>query len=145
MKVALVNNNVVTAILEVDEVSYSDYARSNELAIDITELYPEPSVGWQFDGNKLVNPNGPYMRITKLALRQRFTIPELAGVQTAVKTNVVLEILMDNLKVATFIDLSRQDTVDGIMYLVSLGLITSERATQILTATPTEQEIYRGV
>ena len=145
MKIALVNNNSVTSIVEIEETDYAQYARANELAIDVTDMYPEPAVGWVFDQNKLVNPSGPYMIITKLALRQRFTIPELAAIQTALKTNVVLEILMDNLKVATFIDLNRPDTQDGIMYLVSQGLLTLERANQILTTVPTEQEIYRGV
>jgi hypothetical protein len=145
MKLALVNQNVVTSIVEIDEQDYSQYARANDLALDITDVYPEPAVGWLFDQNKLVSASGPVRIITKLALRQRFTIPELAGIQTALKTNVVLEILMDNLKVATFIDLNRQDTIDGIMYLVSQGLITLERANQILTTEPTEQEIYRGV
>ena len=145
MKLALVNNNIVTSVVVIDDNEYSQHAIGYELAIDISDAYPSPEVGWIFDQNKLVNPAGPYMVITKLALRQRFTIPELVAIQTTLKTNAVLEILMDNLKVATFIDLKRQDTIDGIMYLVSLGLVTSERATQILTTIPTEQEIYRGV
>jgi len=144
MKVALINNNTVSQIVDIEDTEFQHYCTQNESVVDITDMFPVPQVGWTFDGVRLSNPTGPYSKITKLALRQRFTLAEMAAVQTAAKTNIIIEVLLDNVKVATFIDLKRQDTIEGLMYLVSIGILTLERANIILSTEPTEIEIYRG-
>jgi len=82
--------------------------------------------------------------ITKLAFRERFTTSELLGVYTAIPTYPLLQIMIDNQAVSTFIDLSRSDTISGVDYLVSIGLLTLTRATTILTTPPSAMEIYQG-
>lgn len=46
---------------------------------------------------------------------------------------------------ATFIDLSRDDTRDGVLALEAAGLIATGRALEILDAYVEEEEKYRGV
>ena len=72
------------------------------------------------------------------------TTAELVAVHTAAKTNPVVEVLLTNLSVATFIDLKRQDTINGVYYLTSIGIITSERAQQILSTKVLPEEAFNG-
>lgn len=53
---ALVNNAVVTAILEFEDVEFETYARVNHMVIDITDLDPRPQIGWVLNGNILEFP-----------------------------------------------------------------------------------------
>ena len=82
----------------------------------------------------------PY-KITRLAFRQRFTLPERVAIETAAETNATVRVMLKDQEAATFIDLSRQDTIDGVNYLTTVmqpdeltPLISSFRANEILTA-----------
>ena len=148
--IAIVNDFMVTQILTVDDSQYQQYANSCQVAIDITNITPQPQVGWSFDGTNLNPPSGytQSMQITKLAFRERFTTAELLGILSAASGSTteafMLQLMMQNQSLATFIDLSRSDTIAGVEYLVSQGLITQNRANQILTTTPSPIEIYKG-
>ena len=138
---AIVNNNIVESILETDDVE--SYLKTNQLIIDITDIYPQPNVGWVLNGNKLEGED-PVLtwKITRLAMRQRFTTDELISLYAAANTIVILKILLDNLSVSTYVDLSSLQTQYGISLLVSYSILTQERATQILTTAPTKAELY---
>lgn len=79
-------------------------------------------------------------RITKLAFRQRFTFAEKVEVETAAETNAGIRVMLKDQEAANFIDLSRQDTIDGVNYLTTVmrqdgitPLISTQRASEILT------------
>jgi hypothetical protein len=148
MLLAIVNDDIVTNIVTIlDESFYSQHAQSAQAAVDITNLTPQPQVGWAFNGSILTPPanyTSPIKTITKLAFRQRFTFTELMAIETASQTSVALRVLKDNLNVATFIDLSRTDTIQAIGMLTAAGLITSDRANIILTTPPSNSELYTG-
>jgi len=145
MILAVVNNGVVTQVTpNVDPSLYSQYAQNAQACIDITSTLPQPQVGWIFTGSTLVSNGVVGTLITKLAFRERFTTSELLGVYTAIPTYPLLQIMIDNQAVSTFIDLSRSDTISGVDYLVSIGLLTLTRATTILTTPPSAMEIYQG-
>lgn len=110
-------------------------------AIDITHIQPTPQIGWSFDGQSIVGTS-PSKRITRLAMRQRFTFSELLALTTAAAASMPVKVLMDNLSVATFVDLSRPDTVGGINLLVGAGLLTSQRASEILNNPVSPAEAY---
>jgi hypothetical protein len=57
-KYALINNNTVTEIVEVDELECEEYARSNQMVIDIEDMSPMPVVGYVLNGNVLEIPQG---------------------------------------------------------------------------------------
>lgn len=148
MILAIVNNNLVTSVVMIsDESLYPQYAQGAQAAIDVTNMTPWPQVGWVFNGNSLAPPSIQSSgKITKLAMLQRFTVPERIGILTYVGANPasVPAILMQNIMVATYVDLTRADTQAGINYLVLAGLITQDRAVQILTTAPTALEMYTG-
>lgn len=57
-KYALVNNAVVTNIIESEDFDYTEYSKLNHMVIDITNQTPAPQIGWVLDGNQLELPVG---------------------------------------------------------------------------------------
>lgn len=83
-------------------------------------------------------------RITRLALLNRLTDAELGSFYYLAKSDLSLEILKDKLMAATFINLELEQTAGAISLLVSKGVLTSGRATEILTTAPSALEVYGG-
>ena len=153
MLLALIANNVVSS-LATAQTDDDVHALANQYqnVIDITSSNPQPQVGWILSGNALVDPSAsavPTRKITKLGLRQRFTFTELCSITAASQStntsvSIPVQVLLNNLAVATYIDLNRSDTIGGMGLLVSVGVITSDRANAILSAPMSSAEIYRG-
>lgn len=59
-KYALVNNNVVTSTIDLDNETdqVASYSRANQMVIDIHDQVPQPVAGWVLSGNKLEIPQG---------------------------------------------------------------------------------------
>lgn len=83
------------------------------------------------------------MRITKLAFKQRFTQEERIDIREASKTIPKVYDFEDLVNSATFIDLSRQDTIDTVNAIEQLGLIGVGRASIILWSPVEEIERYK--
>lgn len=111
--------------------------------IDITDSAPLAQIGWAFDGQNVVG-TAASKKITKLAMRQRFTVSEMLALMSASDTVPIVKYLMKNLELATFVDLSRSDTQAGVALLVQLQLLTQERASVILNTPPSVIEVYTG-
>lgn len=88
-------------------------------------------------------------QITRLAFRNRFTMPEKAGLELASVDDAsapmvqrqqaaLLRAYLADVAAATFIDLKRPDTRAGVEQLEALGLLAAGRAAEILDA-PVEQ------
>lgn len=148
MLCALVESGYVTEIKELDADQINELSPKYEFISDITDMNPMPEVGWHFDGMTFTPGEGqsatPTKKITRLAMRERFTFAELCAIHTTAKTNVYVEVLMNNLQVALYVDLNRPDTASGLGLLVQLGLLTQERMNQILTTPVAESERYKG-
>lgn len=95
-------------------------------------------------------------KITRLAFRNRFTLPEKAAMEFASLDNPAAPILerqkaatlrayMADVASSTFIDLSRPDTRAGVQQLELMGLLGAGRALQILDSKVLEGEAYNGV
>lgn len=59
-KYAVINNNVVTEIVEIDDETndFYTYSSKNQLVIDIDSMSPQPVVNYVLNGNKLELPQG---------------------------------------------------------------------------------------
>lgn len=57
-KYAILNNNTVTEVVELSDEDYCIYIQNNQMAIDITDMSPQPLVGYVLNGNKLEVPQG---------------------------------------------------------------------------------------
>lgn len=83
-------------------------------------------------------------RITKLAFKQRFTQQERIDIRESSKTIPQVYDFEDLVNSATFIDLSRDDTIAAVNAIESVIPLTQGRANEILTAPIQEHERYRG-
>ena len=151
MRIALIADNKVKQIVGVESLDeLAVESKKWQATIQIDGLVPEPQVGWILENSQLVSTSGVVSsvpvnrRISKLALLNRFTPSEIGAYYTAIEANIGLKVLDRKLFAAEFIDLDRPDTIYGVNVLASAGIITSERATQILTAEPNDSEIYKG-
>lgn len=86
---------------------------------------------------QLVGPEPtPYVApiITKLAFRFRLTDAEYVGILTAAKTDVEVAAWIETFNMVSQINLDDTRTKSGLDMMVSKGLLTVERETEILTA-----------
>jgi hypothetical protein len=127
-------------------------------AIDVTDLNPRPAAGWLYQAGDFDPPPpaaAPNLgtRITKLAFRQRLTDPVLVAIELAAIHNPAatpqqqqfaaqLRVMLENVRVATFIDLSRPDTRAGVQALEAAGLLPSAAA--VLDAPVQASEVPTG-
>lgn len=72
-------------------------------------------------------------KITKLAMRNRFTFAEKVAIESAADSDTEVRVIMKDFDSASFIDLSRPDTIAALNLYESKGLLSSGRAVEILT------------
>lgn len=86
----------------------------------------------------------PVTKITKLAFKQRLTQAERIAIRSAAQSSPEVFDFQDLVDSATYIDLSRTDTRDGVNQLETAGLLATGRASEILDNPVEPQEVYRG-
>lgn len=145
MLFALVREGKVVGIYKPgSDDEYQRVAAVFEASVDITDLYPQPAVGWYFDGVNLTQQDATKAvdwRISKYAFNARMTMAEMTAILSAANTNFTVGALLHNQSVANYIDLSWPQTSAAVGLLVALGLLTGPRATQILTTPPVSTEL----
>lgn len=121
----------------------------------------QPLVGWTYKNGifsppEEVPPVGVATKhITKLAFRNRFTSTEKINIELAAlddptasaqqrQNAALVRVYVKDIDAATFIDLDRQETKDGVQNLETVGLLAAGRANEILTAKIQPSERYRG-
>lgn len=152
MKFALIRENIVATVVEADDAEQIALLISQyQNAIEVTDMDPQPTVGWELVGSTLVDPTGlstPSKKVSKLKMLERFTDVEIAGIKAfAAQANsyaYALRGAMRKQSVAAYIDLALPQTIAGVNNLVALGLLTSERASIILNTPVSESEKYKG-
>lgn len=114
-------------------------------------------MGWEYINGEFIAPvmtpveipqAQPTTKITQLAFLNRFTDAEAIAIDLASQGTTVEAAAMrryqKKVDAATHIDLSRQDTRDGVLALESIGLLAAGRATEILDAPIQPEEVVRG-
>jgi hypothetical protein len=150
MLCALIRNNLVVDVQNLTDEEIQAIVGQYQQLVNIENENPQPGIGWRFDVSHFEPPLGQdghvTMIITRLAFRNRFTMAEKAALYTVAGTapGIGLKVYLDDLASATFVDLSRTDTINSVNYLATLGIITPARAAAILTTPPTALEIYKG-
>lgn len=80
-----------------------------------------------------VSPEAKTTRMSKLEYMNRFTDAELAGIYSAAKQSVAVEIWLEKFKLAEFIDKADPLILQGLQALESVGLLAAGRASEILS------------
>jgi hypothetical protein len=97
----------------------------------------------------------PVRHITRLAFRNRFTLPEKTALELSAivdpaapmevkQQQAMLRAYLKDVEAATFIDLDRPDTRAGVQMLESAGLLAAGRAAQVLDSPVQDAEAYRS-
>jgi hypothetical protein len=68
--------------------------------------------------------------ISKGAFRRRFTLAE--KVEIKVSTDPVVKVLEEDLLATSNVDLDFQPLIEGLDYLISVGILTAERKAELL-------------
>lgn len=76
-------------------------------------------------------PPVPQM-LTALDFRRRFTMEEKVAIYTVAKTEVALQVFLDDLAVSTFVDINDPITQAGVQMLEQAGVLAVGRANEIL-------------
>lgn len=74
-------------------------------------------------------------KLTKLQFMSLFKDEELVALYTAAKQSVQVEVWLEKLKLSEMVDLMDPRTIAGVNSLAAAGLLTAERAAQILSNT----------
>jgi hypothetical protein len=102
------------------------------------------AIGWTYDGEFHAPPQPPAPEIppiiTKLAFRFRLTDAEYVGILQAAKTEVAVQAWVETFNMVSQINLDDPRTVAGVQQLVAAGLLTEQRADEILTTPVVPEE-----
>ena len=108
--------------------------------------FPGADIGQTWNGTTLL-PKAPdpvivYKRFTKLEFRNLFTLAERVGIDNfelngaiSAENKMTLRTLFKDQEAASYIDLERADTQQGVQFLAVAGLISGARASEILAST----------
>jgi hypothetical protein len=127
-------------VTQLDPALYAQWvADGNPKAAYYTPIPDPPGPDYYYDGSAWVQyPPSPPEPLTRLGFLSRFTVDELVGIEIArqtaleVQQRAVLAVLKESWLAANDIDVTDQRTIDGITLLVTMGLLTAERAAVIL-------------
>jgi len=132
----LVKNNVVENVIHADLVFTQTLTGYDHI---IESSNPDITPGWVYNPltNTFSNPIITVIpiadtKISKLQFQLKFTFNELVAIEAASATNPALRVLQNQQQAAEYIDTADPTTQLGIMYLVSVGLLTHERGLQVL-------------
>ena len=81
-------------------------------------------------------PPPPITAVSSLVFRQLFTDAERIAITQAGQTNVQIRAFLDDESAADTVHLSDPEVTAGLAMCVTLGLLTQDRADQILAGTP---------
>jgi hypothetical protein len=77
------------------------------------------------------------VRLTRYEFRSRFTAAEKVAMYDS--TDTMIRVFLDDIQSAENINVTEQDTIDGVAYLISVGLIAAGRDAEILAGIPQER------
>lgn len=131
---AIIENGVVINVAVSESALYPNWIQS-----DVAQI------GWTYDGAAFHPPAPPPPPvlppiITRLAFRYRLTDTEYVNILTAAKSDVQVAAWVETFNIVSQVNLNDPRTKSGLDMMVSKGLLTAERETEILTAPVTPDE-----
>lgn len=119
---------------KVTNIEVLNYNIESPYVIEL-QTYDPTIIGKIWDGENFIAKVETKERyeLTRLEFRNRFKIEELALIYQKIDAgDITLRVIMDNFNVASYINVKDPLTLSGINYLISIGVLTQERANEVL-------------
>ncbi len=135
MEYAQIRAGKVNIIEVADATALAALQAAGLTIIDPSGYDPLPKTGWVYDAvaDTFSAPESADKTITQLTVlefRNRFTFAEKVALKSS--SDVGVQVFIDDLSVATYVDLTDENLITGMDYLVSLEIITEARKAEIL-------------
>jgi len=72
-KYALINKNIVTSVIDILDENLIDVINKNEMVIDVTDIIPQPTVGYVLNRNNLELPKNTDLETFEIELNDKKT------------------------------------------------------------------------
>ena len=109
---------------------------------DATERL-EDAIGMVIENGQLIEPEPPppeYVnKMTVLQFRNRFTTQEKTAIYSS--TDINTKMFLDDLSTASFVDVTDPNTIAGVDYLISTGIVESGRRQELLAQIELTEDI----
>lgn len=148
----------IFAIIENGIVANVIVANAWPNGIDVTDATPRPGPGWAYDGTTFTPPADPQPApdagpfLSNYAFDMRYTLPERIAIKrladernpdgSYTDTALAVQVNVERAQKAKFVDTKLEATRKGVMQFVALGVLTQERALDILDAPIQPHELY---
>jgi hypothetical protein len=131
-KYALVNDNIITSISFLEEEEYAEYAKKNQLVVDIDEMFVSPEVGWILEDNHFISTEQDPLKVAikTVACARDFGIK--------LKKEMIAKIGGKNLVLSR----TEQQVSSIVTQLVSIGFLLEGGA--LRTARAAVQAVYNS-
>lgn len=151
MHVILIRNGIVENVISADSVERALLFYPDHLAIERTEALRYVGPGHLYDAGVFTAPPEPEpppapqdRRITKLRFQLRFSDQEAVAIDMASRGDTAEAALLrrhrELVSLAEWVDLDSDLTRNGVMGLALMGLLTAERAAEILDTPVSDDE-----
>ena len=101
--------------------------------VELGETWNRNGLTWDANRQTFVAaPSSPPASLSPLDFLRRFTVQERVAIRAAAATDPIIADFLDLLNRATEVHIDSPDTVAGVNYLVSIGLLSAARATEVL-------------
>jgi hypothetical protein len=126
-------------VTQIDAALYAEWVATGNPKADYYQPIPDPpGPNYYYDGTEWVQyPPPPPPPLTRLGFMSRFTDAELVGIELARMNGddvqrATLTVLKESWMAATEVDVTDPRTQMGVGLLVQAGLLSPERAAEIL-------------
>jgi len=131
MRYGLIDSGVVTQVMTASYVPEAPWV----------SIPDDVQPGYLFDGTDYTAPTPEpapthRTRLTRLEFRNLFTQAEKQALYTAAQSSVDVQIYLDDVNAAQYIETTDASTVNGLGALVAAGILTQARADEILEGMP---------
>lgn len=134
-RIAEIYNGRVVSVFDWDLQVNPAY--SDRIAVDVTDVTPQPGDGWSYDSDlgtfdDTVLPESTPRIVSKFEFMMRFTASERVTILSASTSDPVVGQAIQLMSLADQVDLDLPVTAEMLGLLVSKSLLDSERVSEIL-------------
>ena len=125
-------NEITGQLVQISDYELSPYDGESVSQIGLPKIALETEYEWSsIDRQFVVKTNNG--KLTKLEFLRKFTAQERIAIRSAAQSDPIIFDAMELLNLAEFVSLTDTDTINLVGYLAMVGIIASNRVSEILS------------